>query len=106
MEESMVNNNGDASTDAEPISSAEERQEERTRKELLAKAKQQLAAVTDEFQRGLKSVKSPQRRQRMTMAYVQLMQKTLAKARQSLDKYQTKRQTTTQVDQIDNMPQD
>jgi molecular chaperone GrpE (heat shock protein) len=106
MEESMVNNNGDASTGAEPISSAEERQEERTRKELLAKAKQQLAAVTDEFQRGLKSVKSPQRRQRMTMAYVTLMQKTLAKAQQSLDKYQTKRQTTTQVDQIDNMPQD
>jgi molecular chaperone GrpE (heat shock protein) len=97
-------NDGDATTDAEPINSAEERQEERTRKELLAKAKQQLAAVTDEFQRGLKSVKSPQRRQRMTMAYVQLMQKTLAKAQQSLDKYQTKRQPTTDVDQIDNTP--
>jgi hypothetical protein len=73
-EDSIVN--GEAMTsDAEPESSAEERQEERKRAELLAKAKQQLAAVTEEFQRGLKSVKSPQRRQRLTMAYVQLMQK-------------------------------
>jgi molecular chaperone GrpE (heat shock protein) len=102
MEESMVND-GEAMNDAEAISNAEERREERKRRELLATAKQQLAAVTDEFQRGLKSVKSPQRRRRMTMAYVQLMQKTLAKAQQSLDKYQTKRLTTTTVDRPDDV---
>jgi hypothetical protein len=87
--------------DGKPESSAEEHREERKRAELLAKAKQQLAAVTDEFQRGLKSVNSPERRQRLTMAYVELMQKTLAKAQQRLDKYQTKRQTTAPVDRTD-----
>jgi hypothetical protein len=99
----MVDNEDAITVDGNGMTAAEERHEERRRAELLDKARKQLAAATEEFQRGLKSVKDPQRRQRLTMAYVSMMQKYLAKAQQSLDRYQNKRQAT-QVDHIEDTP--
>jgi hypothetical protein len=79
--------------------------EERKRAELLAKARQQLAQATEEFQRGLAAVKDPARRKNLTLAYVQLMQKYLAKAQQSLDRYREKREGVTSANQAEDMPQ-
>jgi hypothetical protein len=50
-------------------------------RELLARARKQMTAVTREFQRGLSSVKDPVQRKRLTDAYAELMQRYLAKAR-------------------------
>ena len=87
-----MENNGTAPTDSEPAaSSAESQGEQGKRQELLTRARRQLAATTQDFQRGLQSVRSPERRQQLTSAYLDLMQKYLDKAQQSLEKYQSKR---------------
>ena len=88
----MVDNEDATAADGETTSDAEERREERRRAAMLDKARKQLAAATEEFQRGLTSVKSPQRRQRLTLAYITLMQKYLPKAQHSLEGYQSKHQ--------------
>jgi hypothetical protein len=68
--------------------------EARRKSELISKAKAQLAAVTTEFQRGLTAVKDPAQRRKLTDAYLDLVQKYLAKAQDSLAHHRSKDQPT------------
>jgi hypothetical protein len=58
----------------------------------LAKAKKQLAAVADEFGKGLAAVKDPGKRREMTVAYLDVLQKYLAKAQEGVAHAREKRQ--------------
>jgi hypothetical protein len=92
-----MENNGTAPTDTEPAGSAESQAEQGKRQELLTRARRQLAATTQDFQRGLQSVRSPERRQQLSSAYLDIMQKYLGKAQQTLEKYQSKRRPAAPV---------
>jgi hypothetical protein len=77
---------------AEPFAAPDDRQQQRAQAELLDRARKQLAAVTQEFQRGLQSVTNSKRRQELTTGYVNVLQRYLVMAQQGLERYQSKRQ--------------
>lgn len=64
-----------------------DRAEQRAATERLARARQQLAAATTEFQKALTAVRNPARRQELTTTYVGLLQRALANAQRGLDRY-------------------
>lgn len=64
--------------------------EERTKSELVSRARRQLAAATEDFQHGLAKVKNPTDRRKLAAAYLELMQNYLGKAQHSLTRYRSK----------------
>lgn len=54
---------------------------------LLARARQQLASATEDFQHGLTKVRSRDERRRLAAAYIDLMQNYLGKTQVRLDRY-------------------
>jgi hypothetical protein len=60
--------------------------------DLLAKAKKQMAAMADEFGKGLAAVKDPAKRNELTVAYLDIVQKYLAKAQETVAHSREKRQ--------------
>jgi hypothetical protein len=72
--------------------------EEHVRIDMITKARTQLAAVTKEFQRGLTTVKDPAQRRKLTDAYLDVVQKYLAKAQESLTHYRSKSQPAEPAD--------
>ena len=64
--------------------------------DLIAKARHQIAAITNEFQRGLSAVKDPAQRGQHTSAYLDMARKYLDRAQDSLASHRAgKRQPTT-----------
>jgi alkanesulfonate monooxygenase SsuD/methylene tetrahydromethanopterin reductase-like flavin-dependent oxidoreductase (luciferase family) len=72
--------------------------QDRGKSDMIAKARTQLAAVTKEFQHGLTTVKDPVQRRKLADNYLDVVQKYLAKAQDSLAHYRSKNQTTEPAD--------
>lgn len=51
-------------------------------------AKHQLAQMSAEFEKALEALKDPERRKQLTSSYLDMLQKGLSKAQDSLAKYQ------------------
>ena len=58
--------------------------------DFLEGAKHQLAQISAEFEKALGAVKDSERRKQMTSSYLELLQRGLAKAQESVAKYQEK----------------
>lgn len=79
--------------------------EEGKKSDLVAKAKHQLAAVTEEFQHGLARVKDTGERRKLAAAYVDAVQSYLGKAQVGLARYRTKLQVQENAEQPGQPPQ-
>lgn len=80
--------------------------DESRKADLIAKARHQMAAITSEFQRGLSAVKDPEQRRQLTSAYLEMIQKYLAKAQDSLSSYRGKRQPAAAAEPSGQSPTD
>src|SRR5919201_5022443 len=58
------------------------------RQDFLEVAKQQFAQISAEFEKALEALKDPGRRRQMTSAYLDMLQKGLSRAQESVAKYQ------------------
>jgi hypothetical protein len=62
----------------------------RNKQDFLDATKHQLSQVSAEFDKALDTVKDPQRRRQLTASYIELLQKGLTRAQDSLGKYHDK----------------
>ena len=60
------------------------------KQDFLDAAKHQLAQIAAEFEKALESFKDSERRKQMTTSYLDMLQKGLSKAQDSVAKYQEK----------------
>ena len=60
------------------------------RQDFLEVAKHQFAQISAEFEKALEALKDQERRKQMTSSYLDLLQKGLSKAQESVAKYQEK----------------
>jgi hypothetical protein len=58
--------------------------------DFLEAAKHQIAQIAAEFEKALAAIKDPERRKQMTASYLEMLQKGLSKAQESVAKYQEK----------------
>jgi hypothetical protein len=58
--------------------------------DFLEAAKHQIAHFAAEFEKALAAIKDPERRKQMTASYLEMLQKGLSKAQESVAKYQEK----------------
>ena len=65
------------------------------KQDFLEVAKHQLAQISAEFDKTLESFKDSERRKQMTTSYLDMLQKGLSKAQESVAKYQEKIAATT-----------
>jgi hypothetical protein len=68
-------------------STSTEQAEKKQRADLMARARHQLTAVTEEFQHGLSKIRDPGTRRELTASYVDLLQIYLGKAQTRLTRY-------------------
>lgn len=62
----------------------------RKKPDFLDLAKSQFAQIAAEFEKALETLKDPERRKQMTSSYLDLLQKGLTRAQDSVTKYQEK----------------
>ena len=60
------------------------------KQDFLEVAKHQFAQISTEFEKALDAVKDPERRKQLTSSYLDMLQKGLSKAQDSVAKYQQK----------------
>jgi cytochrome c553 len=60
------------------------------KQDFLEVAKRQFAQISAEFEKALEALKDQERRKQMTSAYLDMLQKGLSKAQESVAKYQEK----------------
>ena len=60
------------------------------KQDFLDLAKHQFAQISAEFEKALDALKDPERRRQMTSSYLDMLQKGLSKAQESVAKYQDK----------------
>lgn len=60
------------------------------KQDFLEVAKHQFAQVSAEFEKALEALKDPERRKQLTASYLEVLQKGLSKAQDSVAKYQDK----------------
>jgi hypothetical protein len=58
--------------------------------DFLEVAKHQLAQISAEFEKSLEALKDPERRKQLTSSYLDMLQKGLSKAQDSVARYQEK----------------
>jgi hypothetical protein len=58
------------------------------KQEFLETAKHQYAQISAEFEKAMHAVKDPERRKQLTSSYLEMLQKGLSKAQESVAKYQ------------------
>ncbi len=63
---------------------------QQARTDMVAKLRHQLESVTEEFQKGAGAIKDPARRRELTVSYIEMLQKYLARAQEGLDRYKEK----------------
>jgi len=68
------------------------------KQDFLEVAKHQFAQVSAEFDKALEALKDPERRKQMTSSYLEMLQKGLSKAQDSVTKYQEKVVAQTKTD--------
>ena len=73
------------------------------KQDFLEQAKHQFAQLTAEFEKALDALKDPDRRRQLTSSYLDMLQKGLSRAQDSVAKYQDKiaAQTTTEPGSTD-----
>ena len=73
------------------------------KQDFIEQAKHQFAQLTAEFEKALDALKDPDRRRQMTSSYLDMLQKGLSRAQDSVAKYQDKiaAQTTTEPGSTD-----
>jgi hypothetical protein len=60
------------------------------KQDFLDLAKHQFAQISAEFEKALDALKDPERRRHLTSSYLDMLQKGLSKAQESIGKYQDK----------------
>jgi chromosome segregation ATPase len=60
------------------------------KQDFLEQAKHQFAQLTAEFEKALDALKDPDRRRQLTSSYLDMLQKGLSRAQDSVAKYQDK----------------
>ena len=60
------------------------------KQDFLDLAKHQFAQISAEFEKALDALKDPERRRQLTASYIDMLQKGLSKAQESVAKYQDK----------------
>jgi hypothetical protein len=71
------------------------------KQDFLDGAKHQFAQISAEFEKALAALKDPERRRHMTSAYLDLLQKGLVRAQESVAHYQGKVSAPARADQPD-----
>jgi chromosome segregation ATPase len=66
--------------------------------DFLEGAKPQLAQISAEFEKALEALKDPERRKEMTSSYLDILQRGLSKAQESVAKYQEKIAPPTKIE--------
>ena len=62
----------------------------RKKQDFLELAKHEFAHLSAEFEKALEGLKDPERRKQLTSSYLEMLQKGLSKAQESVAKYQQK----------------
>jgi chromosome condensin MukBEF ATPase and DNA-binding subunit MukB len=60
------------------------------KQDFLEVAKHQFAQISTEFEKALEALKDPDRRKQLTSSYLEMLQKGLSRAQESVTKYQEK----------------
>jgi hypothetical protein len=60
------------------------------KQDFIELAKRQFAQITAEFEKALETLKDPERRRQLTASYLDVLQKGLSRAQESVAKYQEK----------------
>jgi hypothetical protein len=60
------------------------------KQDFIELAKRQFAQITAEFEKALDALKDPERRRQLTASYLDVLQKGLSRAQESVAKYQEK----------------
>jgi hypothetical protein len=60
------------------------------KQDFLEIAKHQFAQISTEFEKALEALKDPERRKQLTSSYLDMLQKGLSKAQETVTKYQDK----------------
>ena len=60
------------------------------KQDFLDVTKHQIAQISTEFEKASEAIKDPERRKQMTSSYLEMLQKGLSKAQESVAKYQQK----------------
>jgi hypothetical protein len=71
------------------------------KQDFLDGAKHQFAQISAEFEKALGALKDPERRKQMTSSYLDMLQKGLVKAQESVANYQEKVSAHSKTDQPD-----
>jgi len=71
------------------------------KQDFLDGAKHQFAQISAEFEKALEALKDPERRKQMTSSYLDMLQKGLVKAQESVANYQEKVSAHTKTDRPD-----
>jgi hypothetical protein len=71
------------------------------KQDFLDGAKHQFAQISAEFDKALGALKDPERRKQMTSSYLDMLQKGLVKAQESVANYQEKVSAHTKTDRPD-----
>jgi hypothetical protein len=74
------------------------------KQDFLDGAKRQFAQISAEFEKALETLKDPARRKQLTSSYLDMLQKGLVKAQESVANYQEKVSAHTKPDQPDSTP--
>jgi chromosome condensin MukBEF ATPase and DNA-binding subunit MukB len=60
------------------------------KQDFLEVAKHQFGQISTEFEKALEALKDPERRKQLTSSYLEMLQKGLSRAQESVTKYQEK----------------
>ena len=71
------------------------------KQDFLDGAKHQFAQISAEFEKALEALKDPERRKQMTSSYLDILQKGLVKAQESVANYQERVSAHTKTDRPD-----
>jgi hypothetical protein len=76
------------------------------KQDFLELAKRQFAQISAEFEKALDTLKDPERRKQMTASYLDMLQKGLSRAQESIARYQEKvaPQTTAEPSSLAHRP--